>query len=234
MRSSTDSPGDPQPNRSKALLTYAIGQHRELLDVARPSFERYAEAHGYKLVIPNRYLLPAGRSPHWAKVALLEDALSDHDLVVWLDADTMIVDVAHDVADDLVATAFQGLVMQQSASGWSPSTGVWAMRSEQRSASFLEEVRGLGELERFVWHDQRAVMQALGWELPPASRGGGLVYASPHLAGTGWLPPEWNWIVEGNDNHWAPRIKHWTGDFDVRLAGMRDEAERQARVPAYA
>jgi hypothetical protein len=60
------------------------------------------------------------------------------------------------------------------------------------------------------------------------------VHPSPHLAGTGWLPPEWNWIVYQDDSRWAPRIKHWAGDLDHRLAAMRAEAKAQARFLAYA
>ncbi len=229
MSSSIDSPDDLHPRRSKALLTFATGRHRELLDVARPSFEYYAETHGYELLVPDRCVLPSDRTPHWAKVALMEEALSDHDLVVWLDADTMIVDFTRDIAGDLLDTDFQGLVLEQFAWRWNPNTGVWAMRSEQRSASFLEEVWDLGALERFIWPDQGAVMQTLGWQLTPFPRGVKLVHPSPYLAGTGWLPPEWNWIVYQDDSRWAPRIKHWAGDFDNRLEAMRAEAELQAR-----
>lgn len=222
------------PRVRKALVSFATGPHRELLSLARPSFEYYAATHGYELLIADRCELAADRCAHWAKIPLLLEALSSHDIAVWLDADTMIVNFTRDIAGDLLEADFQGLVLEQLACRWNPNTGVWIIRSDSRSESFLAEVWDRGPLEGYIWPEQDAVMQALGWQLHPFPRGVRLVRPSHHLTGTGWLPPEWNWLVNQEDRRWQPRIKHWAGQFEPRLAAMKAEAEAQARFLAYA
>ena len=228
----TNSPRAEVSDGSKALLTFATGPHRELLSLAQPSFEYYAAAQGYDLLVATRCELPEKRSPHWAKVRLLLEQLGSYDTVVWLDADTMIVDFTRDIAADLPADDFQGLVLEQNQWRWNPNTGVWVVRSDPRSEAFLTEVWERGPLDRYLWPEQGAVMQALGWQLTPFPRGVKLVHPSHHLAETGWLPPEWNWLVEPGDDRWQPRVKHWAGQFEQRLAAMKAEATVQARFLA--
>ena len=59
--------------------------------VPRPTFAAYAERHGYELITSTEALR---RPPAWAKVPMLREAARSYELVLWIDADAVIVDGA--------------------------------------------------------------------------------------------------------------------------------------------
>ena len=88
------------PHVRKVLCTIAIGRHRELLEITQPSFDRYADRHGYDVVVVDRTLAPT-RAPSWSKVPLLHDLVQRYDVALWVDCDATIVDDSVDIADVL-------------------------------------------------------------------------------------------------------------------------------------
>ncbi|MGB0670714.1 MAG: hypothetical protein ACPGNT_04405 [Rhodospirillales bacterium] len=82
---------------NKVLVSLAIGDRYQ--DVwqrfFRPSWEAYAKAHGYDIIVIEDYIDPAPearqRKPHWQKCLILEDErCRAYDHVVWLDTDILI------------------------------------------------------------------------------------------------------------------------------------------------
>ncbi|MDQ1385692.1 MAG: hypothetical protein QOG65_3071, partial [Actinomycetota bacterium] len=55
---------------AKVLCTTAFGPHLDLFDVTGPALERYAERHGYELVVAHERL-SRGRPPAWDKIVML-------------------------------------------------------------------------------------------------------------------------------------------------------------------
>jgi hypothetical protein len=84
---------------SKALCTLAVGSHLELLQYALPTFEEFADLHGYELVVQRDTV--GDFPPSWEKVRLLRQLLDDHEQVLWIDADAMIADTSKDIFDDI-------------------------------------------------------------------------------------------------------------------------------------
>ena len=74
-----------------ALATIGTGRQAALLKRRGPLFTDYARQHAYELVIGDG-VMPEPRPPQWAKVTLLRRLVDDYDLVLWLDADLMILD----------------------------------------------------------------------------------------------------------------------------------------------
>ena len=116
----------------KVLCTIAIGRHRELLEITQPSFDRYADRHGYDVVVVDRTLAPT-RAPSWSKVPLLHDLVQRYDVALWVDCDATIVDDSVDIADVLEPHAFLNLVEHRLPSGRVPNCGVIALRGGARS-----------------------------------------------------------------------------------------------------
>lgn len=173
--------------------------HPILHEFAVPSFDRYARRWGYDvravdLPADGSAADSAAQQAKWAKLRLLREALADHDLVVWFDADVLVVRDDEDIAEHLHPAHFQALALEQVPAEHriNPNTGVWVMRNDIRSFRFLEAVEAAGP-QPGPWADQGAVLAALGWRRGDeryhwAGPGPG----TPALAGTSWLPPGWN------------------------------------------
>ena len=192
-----------------------------LNDLALPTFGRWAERHGW-VVLPQDLATDGSGADEraqrakWTKIALLRDALRRHPLVLWLDADVLLLRDDEDVSAHLHPDHFQALVLEHVPSEHrvNPNTGVWLMRSCPDAFAFLDAVEQAGP-QPGPWADQGAVLAALGWNRGDeryhwAGPGAG----SRFLAGTSWLPPGWNqpW-VEGRDED---------GAFNSSAASYRD------------
>ena len=208
--------------------------------------------HGYDVVVhrlqddPHR-TSAAVRRAKWAKVELLAAALDAADIVLWLDADAMVVDDVEDPSTHLVPGRFQGrpgpfqgpgpfqaLAIETFTDRENPNTGVWLMRRDDRSRSFLAEVLRVGQL-RHSWADQATVCQLLGWDLGDHhGHGARRVRTTAFSDGTAWLPPEWNVTsaAQGGESVARPvRIRHFAGlPLEERAARMRQLYEDWTRL----
>jgi hypothetical protein len=125
---------------------------------------------------------------------LMRRALTEVPLVVWLDADVLLIRDDEDIASHLHPADFQALAIEHVPAEHrvNPNTGVWAMRSQPTAFEFLDAVEAVGP-QPGPWADQGAVLAALGWDRGDeqyrwARPGRG----SRFLAATSWLPSGWN------------------------------------------
>lgn len=209
---------------SKAIATIGVGRMQSLLDLGLQTLRPYADRHGYDLVIGGG-AYAEGRPLAWAKVGLLRHLLGVYDLVVWIDADAIVVDLSSDIADDLPADAFQAMVSTDGGPliGPSPNAGVWVLRACDRAHQFLNEVWNSVEyIDHKLW-DNAAVLHLLGYTVEPEYR---RVRDSEWARGTHFLNEEWNSIHVYRRLKPA-RIRHYAGeDHELRLRRMRAEAWR--------
>lgn len=199
----------------------------EMLACSEPTFQQFADTHGYDLIVERNLNDSAdrndtqARAARWAKVHLLQTTLQSHELVVWMDADVMITDFDKDIADDFEPDCFQAFVMEQFPTRFNPNSGVWALRQDPMSDKFLETILNIGQIGT-VFADQGAICTALGWEYKKEN---GVLSAKPvnhseYLRGTDWLPPEWNPL--GLAANWPSRTQHFAGLQNTdRLARMQ-------------
>lgn len=191
----------PRQDRPRGAVVTAAGpQMRAVLhDLALPTFERWAQRWGWVVRAEDLDTDGAGaddgaKGAKWAKVRLLRAALEHHPLVVWLDADVLLLRDDEDVSVHLHPDHFQALALEHVPSEHrvNPNTGVWLLRSCPEALAFLDAVEQGGH-QPGPWADQGAVLAALGWDRGDAryhwARPG---RGSPFLAGTSWLPPGWN------------------------------------------
>jgi hypothetical protein len=211
----------------KALCSIGSGPHAALLEISRPTFEAYADRHGYELVTSAD--TAPGRPPAWAKVPLLRAALESYELVLWIDADAVIVDGRDDVADALAPDRFLGLVRHGEQQV--PNTGVMVWRAGDRAAELLDRTWSAKRFVDHPWWENAALLDALGYDLPSALESGwrrrlrrsrpfGLARPSSLLAGVQFLPLAWNSVYL--DRAAAPRIVHCVGvPVEQRARDMR-------------
>jgi hypothetical protein len=201
--------------KSRALATIGTGPLRPMLQLCVQTFYPYAERHGYDLVVGEGD--SRGRPPAWGKVLLLRRLLDAYDEVLWLDADTMILDDEQDLAAELLPSDYQGLVAHEDALGARfPNTGVWLLRGA-RARALLDVIWSREEFVHHEWWDNAAFMHVLGFDLDA----GRVVRESEWTAGTCWLDGSWNGHT-GFVGLAPVRIRHYAGvAHAARLRNMR-------------
>ena len=133
----------------RAMLSFGVGPHAELLEIARPSFERFANAHNYELLLDSPD--PSGRPPSWDKVPLILDALNRYDEVLWIGADCVIVNSHADIS--VPPGYWHALVCHKTLhDGEVPNADFWLVRQPMRPV--LEEMWASGRHINSPWWEQ--------------------------------------------------------------------------------
>jgi glycosyl transferase family (putative galactosyltransferase) len=205
----------------KALCSIGSGPHEALLEISRPTFEAYARRHGYELITSTE--TRPGRPPAWAKVPMLREALESFELVLWIDADAVIVDGRDDVAELLQPD--RSLALVRHGENQVPNTGVMLWRAGELARELLDRTWNATRFIDHPWWENAALLDALGYDLPgeldPGVRARlsralrrrprrfAAARPSPFTAAVQFLPLEWNSVYL--DRAEAPRIVHCVG-----------------------
>jgi len=163
---------------------------RPVLDESLHTFRRFAERHGYDVVVGGEEAIE-DRAPAWSKVVLLRRLLEKYDYVLWIDADAIILDDSVDPVSLFGEGHYQALVRYCWNEEECACTGVWLLRNVEKAVAFLDAVweSGDGYLRLHPW-EQAAVMRLLGYSVDPAR----FVAATEWTDGTLWLANEWDTI----------------------------------------
>ncbi len=219
---------------SKVICTYATGSHVELVQITAPLRERYAQLHGYEIVVSDTPRT-TGIPTTWEKVPLIRELLETHDEVMWIDTDATIVDPSVDIFAAIPQQRSFGMVAHVMNSVVLPNAGVLAVRATADGIAIVERMWELRE--RYAgkpWNEQAALADLLGFV---SVRDGYVRMSAPtvHALHTQFLDPVWNSL--SLDQSPLPRIKHYAGiPHAARLHAMRrdrDLVARAGRPPRY-
>lgn len=131
------------------------------------SLYRYRAFNPLTLVEARQIKAQDGKPPSWAKIDLLLELLPRNDVVLWIDADALLLSVEDlrplfaDVHDLYIAEDCNGI-----------NCGVMAWRRSNKALEFLEGVRkaGDGPKRHHIWWEQAAIMERLhelSWKSMP-------------------------------------------------------------------
>lgn len=148
---------------SRLIITYAEGAHKELLDVALPTFDVFARRHGYDLVVGEN-MCAAHIPPAWNKIPLLLTALCKYDEVVWFDCDLVVVDPTEDFPP-LADGKLHSMVRHFEGNSEVPNSGVWRVTSD--AAPLLRDILKLDVFRNHGWWEQAALLTLMGYCVPP-------------------------------------------------------------------
>ena len=206
---------------NKAIITYAAGEHAKLLEISRPTFQRFADAHGYDLLVGEK---KCDRPGAWNKVPLLLEALQRYEIAVWFDADLVVVDASEDfpfIGSQGSQNPVHALVRHFSYMSEIPNSGVWILT--RAAIPLLEQMWTLEVFMNHGWWEQAALMTCMGYSVPPE----GTMFdrtccrcVYPKWVPQ-WLRVEWN----SHPNYRAdkPRIVHCSyQDWTVRVSTMSE------------
>lgn len=204
----------------KAIATFGIGPHRELLALVMPTFIEYSARNDYDVIVGTGD--SCGRPPSWGKVLLLQRLLGDYDFVLWLDADVVILDSSMDLERTVPESAFQALPLV--GHGWNqgpyPNFGVWALRRSEMSHRFLSEVWAQDDLIDHANWEQAAALRTLGWLEWPFRK----VTPTRWDRGTYYLPEQWNMMPVHPIGYARGFFRHYGGMSNAqRLMEVRTD-----------
>jgi hypothetical protein len=198
----------------KAIVSVGAGPQARLLRLARSTIEPYARRHGYELHLHSE-VLDATRPAPWSKIVALRRLQGNYDLLLWLDADLMVVDGRVDIATELDDAHFLYLVEHATKEGRMPNSGVMLLRTGEECAAFLDGVWGQDDLVDHTWWENSAICRLLGYELDPPRPGP----PTRWRRGTKLLSGRWNSIHDAPARQ--PRIRHYPGySLKTRTAFM--------------
>jgi hypothetical protein len=207
----------------KAIVSLGTGRQERLLRLAAHSFRRYAAHHGYELELRTEAVDPTRPAP-WSKIVLLRELASTYDLLLWLDADLVIVDRSTDIAEELEPERFLYLVEHRTKEGRMPNSGVMMLRGGKPTVAFLDDVYAQDDLIEHRWWENAAICRLLGYQLDPIGPGSPTELLTKH---TRLISTRWNSIPDAPARR--PHIRHYPGySLKVRAALMtRDELLRR-------
>ena len=149
----------------------------------------------------------------WSKIALLREMATTHDLLVWLDADLVIVDRSLDIATELEEGRFLYLAEHETGEGRMPNSGVMVLRGGEQTIAFLDEVYAQEDLIHHRWWENAAICRLLGYQLDPVGPG----TPTPLLTErTKLISRRWNSIPDAPARN--PRIRHYPG-YSLKVRG---------------
>ena len=178
---------------NKAIVTFGVGTHVELLRIARASFNAFAERHGYAYIEAQQ--IGHKRPPAWYKVQCLLELLKSYDRVVFFGCDLVIVDGREDFPlDDYPAHLpwWQAMVTHHTQCGMCQM--MICGSSIKSMIPWLEKVWAMDDKYlNHGWWEQAALMDLMGYD--PA-----IEHFPTHCKDitnelyqhTLWLPNEWN------------------------------------------
>lgn len=199
----------------KAIVSLGAGPQTRLLSLAARSFRPYAQRHGYELFLHTE-LADQDRPASWSKVPLLRALADTYDLLLWLDADLVIVDQRVDIASELANGRFLYMVEHATPAGRMPNAGVMMLRGGPETISFLDEVYAQDDLIDNRWWENAAICRLFGYELDPVGPGRPTSLLTEH---TKFISGRWNSIPDAPSP--SPSIRHYPGySLKVRTAFM--------------
>lgn len=202
----------------KALVSLGAGRQARLLRLAAGSIAPYARRHGYDLHLHTK-VLDSSRPAPWSKIVALRRLQRDYDLLLWLDADLIVIDGRTDIAGELEDGRFLYLVEHATKEGRMANSGVMMLRTGSECERFLDEVWAQEDLIRHTWWENAAICRLLGYELDPPRPAG----STPWRERTKLLPGRWNSIPDAPSPR--PRIRHYPGySLKTRAAFMARDA----------
>jgi hypothetical protein len=144
------------------LIQAASGEYQPLLGATVLHHQKYCERHAVTY-LPCFGRVAYDRHPNWDRLPLLLMALDSglFELVIWMDADTVIVDFETDLREATGEFTHIGLAANPvSWRGWGFhfNFGVAYVRATRESLDFLRQLRNLGPVENeHHWENQGAL-----------------------------------------------------------------------------
>ena len=150
-----------RPKPRIALLTAYDHRQRDIAAISSPNKAQYCKLNGYDF-IEETSGFPTDRSAVWAKIALLQKHLKNHDWVFWSDADSLVMDLQRPLQVFCDTEADMVICHEDLGVGvYNINAGQMLFRSCDWSQDFLEDVWEQTWALKDAHQEQRAIIHLL-------------------------------------------------------------------------
>lgn len=209
------------PKSNTIICNIATAHYKDLRDIMEPTVIYYGNLHQIDTLLLTEGLVPE-RPAAWDRIVLLYNLLRFYEIVIWLDADTVIVDPRIDIRCELDSCFPVQMVTHFSRVPIFPNTGVWVAKRDHQTEELLEAVWNQTGRINHQWWEQQAVLDLLGFVNNYHSI---LAYNGPtkYSSMIGLLDIKWNSRPMDQEIAESPVIMHYCGihPFDKRLEEMK-------------
>lgn len=161
----------------KAIISYADKEYIKILDITSPTFNFYGNKFNYDVHIIDENKLEnicknlninnyKNRPPSWYKIIIAKYYLMQYDVILWLDADTIITKFNNDIGCVFNKNLqyIQGFVVHVTDSDIRvPNCGVWLLRNS--AITLLDHIWDQEDLIHHSWWEQAAMIRLIGWDI---------------------------------------------------------------------
>jgi len=187
-----------------------IPPYTDMLNIMSDTVIYYAAKHRMDtmlLTLPDSRLDPASPTAGWDKIILLNHMLKFYETILWVDADSIIIDPAIDIRRELDPKCCLHIVAHHYGGKTVPNVGIMVISRKCETFEFLDAIWNHKEMHLHPWAENAAIMDLIG--LDP--RGFSCTWRGPSrfTAVTQYIDNRWNSI--GLDPAEDPRIIHFAG-----------------------
>lgn len=196
------------------MVSVAHGEkYRELMKYGLESKYEYCKKHNYPFV-DECNSLDSSRPIAWSKIKLIEREMEDYDIIMWIDADTIIMNPAHRLEEFLILMKKDTWFLIGEDISKVPNAGVFFIRNCQESKDFLKDVYQQEYCINHPWWEQKAII-----DLVPKYRNNMVI-----------VPHEFIRIFNSYDMVTDPHNYYQHGDFILHLAGNKAPLEKYNQI----
>lgn len=191
---------------SRVIVTSHEGDEFDrIAEITLPLISAYATRHGIKHID----ITPPGfvkRPASWKKLIAICDGFSDHDEVLWIDTDVVVVNGEDNIFDATPKSAAQAMVRHSTCEGDVPNAGVWLLR--RTMLPVLMSIAMADSAVSHRWWEQAALLTVMGFV---ESEGRcSHQHETSLFRDTAWLDESWNLWRESPVGV-KPRFRHACG-----------------------
>ena len=158
----------------KCLTSFGYGPQRPNFLKTTGLFSEYAALHSYDYFVSaeSRFKEWIKDNPSkgyaWFKIPVLSKLLCIYDVVLWIDADVVIMDNSKDILDE-AGSEPMSMAVHDVKKGTHPNTGVWILRKPAKAIIDAMDVETKLPLHLIRWYEQAALHRHFGmdlWKIP--------------------------------------------------------------------
>lgn len=150
---------------NKCLVTLYDNNYQDLADIVLPNIKKYAGKYNYDLKIHSQSLDP-DRHIYWSKIKACRQLVDDHELVFWLDIDSLFTDFSQDFVEKYRDSSYIGVVNCMDCPPKDETECFWNVAAmlfngkRQDTADFLDKVYDNYEKWKgHIWPEQLALVE---------------------------------------------------------------------------
>ena len=143
------------------LSGYSGDLYKNMSNMTFPLMEKYARKYNAdsKLIEFANQERPAS----WQKIPAIKNELDKYDLVLWIDADIVIINDSENIFDNILTDKIQYLVQHYVNNFVVPNAGMWILKKDM--LEYLDPIWNNDKYINHGWWEQASLLELMGFKI---------------------------------------------------------------------